>query len=130
MDGSTLGRPFNYLPTEAEVAEQLIKTKEERAAAVEAAAAEAKRIAEDKTEEIAEARNQARRLKIIEEYEEERRKLEALPLREYLMRYMVPSLTEGLIEVCKVLPEDPVDYLAAYLEDHATTASHVGRVER
>merc|ERR1719356_1665972 len=109
----------------------MLQTKEERAeAAAGAAAAEAKRIAEDKTEEIEEARNQARRLKIIADYEAERKNLEALPLREYLMRYMVPSLTEGLIEVCKVLPEDPVDYLATYLEEHATSTSHVGNVER
>lgn len=31
------------------------------------------------------------------------------------MDNVVPILTEGLIEVCKELPEDPVDYLAEYL---------------
>lgn len=59
------------------------------------------------------------RLRIIGAHEAERRQLEALSLREYLMRYMVPNLTEGLIEMCTVMPENPVDYLANYLEEHA-----------
>ena len=29
-----------------------------------------------------------------------------------MMKYIIPELTEGLIEVCKVVPIDPVDYLA------------------
>ena len=33
----------------------------------------------------------------------------------YLMKNVIPSLTEGLLETCKVMPEDPVDYLAEYL---------------
>ena len=39
----------------------------------------------------------------------------SLPLRRYLMKNVIPSLTEGLLETCKVMPEDPVDYLAEYL---------------
>lgn len=35
----------------------------------------------------------------------------SIPLRNYLMRHVMPTLTEGLIEVCKIRPEDPVDYL-------------------
>lgn len=31
------------------------------------------------------------------------------------MDNVVPILTEGLIEVCKITPEDPVDHLAEYL---------------
>ena len=39
----------------------------------------------------------------------------SIPLRNYLMQNVIPTLTEGLIEVCKLKPEDPVDYLAEYL---------------
>ena len=39
----------------------------------------------------------------------------SIPLRNYLMQNVIPTLTEGLIEVCKLKPEDPVDYLADYL---------------
>ena len=49
---------------------------------------------------------------------------QSLPLRNYLMKYVMPSVTSGLIELCKVRPEvchhlfneqDPIDYLAEYL---------------
>lgn len=35
--------------------------------------------------------------------------------RTYIRDRMIPILTEGLIEVCKKIPEDPVDFLAEYL---------------
>ena len=46
---------------------------------------------------------------------EEKEMLEArsLPLRNYLMQHVMPTLTEGLIEACKVKPEDPIDYLVS-----------------
>ena len=31
------------------------------------------------------------------------------------MDNVVPYLTEGLIDLCKTIPEDPVDYLANFL---------------
>jgi hypothetical protein len=37
------------------------------------------------------------------------------PLRAYLMSEVIPTLTEGLIEVTKVRPEDPVDFLAEWI---------------
>ncbi|KAJ8957670.1 hypothetical protein NQ318_017562 [Aromia moschata] len=37
------------------------------------------------------------------------------PLRFYLMKNVFPTLTQGLIEVARVKPDDPVDYLAEYL---------------
>ena len=46
-------------------------------------------------------------------HQEEKATLEvqSLPLRNYLMKFVMPTLTEGLVEVCKVKPDDPVDYL-------------------
>lgn len=37
------------------------------------------------------------------------------PLRNYLMENVIPKLCEGMLEVVKVKPEDPVDYLAEWL---------------
>lgn len=37
------------------------------------------------------------------------------PLRAYLMKFVFPTLTKGLIETARVKPEDPVDFLAEYL---------------
>ena len=47
--------------------------------------------------------------------EQELLEVRSIPLRNYLMQNVIPTLTEGLIEVCKLKPEDPVDYLAEYL---------------
>ena len=49
---------------------------------------------------------------------EERELLEAqsIPLRNYLMTYVMPTLMQGLNECCKVRPEDPVDFLVRFLQ--------------
>lgn len=114
------GRPFNYLKTEEEVAAELLAQQvEEEEREEEARGMEIQRQASVKGDGPAEMARRMERMRIISQHEAERRKLESLTQREYLMRYMVPTLTEGLIELCKVLPEDPVDYLATYLEQHA-----------
>lgn len=38
-----------------------------------------------------------------------------LPLTQYLTKYVLPTLTDGLLKVAEVKPEDPVDFLAEYL---------------
>lgn len=35
----------------------------------------------------------------------------ALPLRNYLMKYVMPSLTDAILDCCKIKVEDPVDFL-------------------
>jgi len=55
------------------------------------------------------------RLERIKEQERDLLDTRSQPIRQYLMDNVVPILTEGLIDVCKKLPEDPVDYLAEYL---------------
>jgi adenylate kinase len=37
------------------------------------------------------------------------------PLRRYLIDNVIPTLTQGLMEVSKVKPKDPVDYLVQIL---------------
>merc|ERR1719263_611971 len=124
MDGSEKGRPFNYLRTEEQIAQELLQTKSENAAKAKEEEAERLRALEkDKNVELVEQRKSKVRLDIIAKHEEAQRQLQGMPLRAYLMEHMVPSLTEGLIELCKVLPDDPVDYLATYLENHASDAA-------
>lgn len=55
------------------------------------------------------------RLEQIKEQERDLLDTRSQPIRQYLMDNVVPILTDGLIEVCKNVPEDPVDYLAEYL---------------
>ena len=37
------------------------------------------------------------------------------PIRQYLLDNLVPILTDGLLDMCKRQPDDPVDSLAEYL---------------
>ena len=37
------------------------------------------------------------------------------PIRQYLMDNVVPHLTQGLIDLCKRVPTDPVECLADFL---------------
>ncbi len=39
----------------------------------------------------------------------------SMPLRNYLMETVIPALTEGMLEVVKLQPEDPIDFLAEFL---------------
>ena len=36
-------------------------------------------------------------------------------MRQFLMKVIIPVLTEGMIDVWRVGPTDPVDYLADYI---------------
>jgi adenylate kinase len=36
-------------------------------------------------------------------------------MRQFLMKAIIPVLTEGMIDVWRVGPTDPVDYLAEYI---------------
>ncbi|XP_069671703.1 adenylate kinase 7-like isoform X4 [Periplaneta americana] len=54
-------------------------------------------------------------LNALKEEEEELLAIQGMPARHYLMRYIFPTLTRGLLEVAHIRPEDPVDYLAEYL---------------
>lgn len=49
----------------------------------------------------------------LKEEQEERLCLAGLPLRHYLMKYVFPTLTQGLIEVANLRPDDPVDFLVS-----------------
>ena len=62
---------------------------------------------------------QQERLALVQQEEKEMLEVQSTPLRNYLMRYVMPTLTQGLVEVCKVRPEDPVDYLVRVYNRHA-----------
>ncbi|XP_066592376.1 adenylate kinase 7-like, partial [Prorops nasuta] len=51
----------------------------------------------------------------LKQEEEEQLCLLGEPLRQYLMKHIFPTLTQGLIQVAKLRPDDPVDFLAEYL---------------
>jgi len=109
-------KPRNFGPS----AEELAAAK--AIADAEAAEAKAKEQAEaaereEREREERERREalEARRLAELQQQERELLEVRSIPLRTYLMQHVIPTLTEGLIEVCKQRPEDPVDYLAEWL---------------
>jgi len=65
------------------------------------------------------ANEEANRRQVIAESEATLLENEALPLKQYLMSYVVPTLSEGLSQVCREQPEDPIEFLAQYLFAHA-----------
>lgn len=51
----------------------------------------------------------------IRQDEKEQLNQKSQPIRSYLIENLVPILTDGLINVCKLQPKDPVDSLASFL---------------
>lgn len=47
--------------------------------------------------------------------------IKSLPVKSYLEHSVVPVLLEGLTELSKVRPENPVEWLGEYLLDAAKT---------
>ena len=109
-------KPCNYHPTPEEKAQ---KEREDAAAEKERAAKEAsERAAKENEEATKREKAQAEEKKRLEEVKRQENELleaRSQPLRAYLMKHVIPTLTDGLIETCRVMPEDPVDYLAEYL---------------
>ena len=108
-----IGPAHNYGPTAEDQAEAdriaLAAEEQKQAEAAEAAAADA--VAEAIEREQKE-KEMAVMLAELEKEEDEILKLRSLPLRKYLMDNVIPTLTQGLIQTCKLRPDDPIDHLA------------------
>ncbi|XP_044025237.1 adenylate kinase 7-like [Siniperca chuatsi] len=111
-----VGIPKNYGLSPEEEEEEDRKKEEERKQKVAAEAAEKKRRNEAALAEMA-AQYEEWQKNLSEVKRQERELLEAhcIPLRNYLMKYVMPSLTEAMLECSKIKPEDPVDFLAEHL---------------
>merc|ERR1712217_296093 len=115
------GQFFNYLRSE----EELVREREEEVAKLEREedarrekATQDRQAAEQAMRQQASG-EEAHRRQAIAESEAALLEAEAMPLRQYLLSNVVPTLSEGLTEVCKEQPEDPIEYLAQYLFAHA-----------
>ncbi|XP_069321381.1 adenylate kinase 7 isoform X3 [Eulemur rufifrons] len=111
-----IGEPRNYGLTDEEKAEEERKAAEENLA--REAAEEAQREhneAVEMAEKLARWEEWNKRLEEVKREERELLEAQSVPLRNYLMTYVMPTLMQGLNECCKVRPEDPIDFLAEYL---------------
>ncbi|KAI4560493.1 hypothetical protein MJT46_019890, partial [Ovis ammon polii x Ovis aries] len=107
-----VGEPRNYGLTDEEKAEEELKAAEERLAreALEEAEREHKEAVET-AEKVARWEEWNKRLEEVKREERELLEAQSIPLRNYLMTYVMPTLMQGLNECCKVRPDDPVDFL-------------------
>uniref|UniRef100_A0A8C5NA03 Adenylate kinase 7-like n=1 Tax=Gouania willdenowi TaxID=441366 RepID=A0A8C5NA03_GOUWI len=95
-----IGAPKNYGRSPEEQEEEDRRKEAEMKQKPAAEAAERKRKNEAQ-ENLTEVRRQ----------EEELLKIQSLPLRNYLMKYVMPKITEAMVDCSKNKPEDPVDFL-------------------
>ncbi|KAJ3218844.1 Adenylate kinase 7 [Dinochytrium kinnereticum] len=94
-----LGPPRNYGPSAEQIAEK--KRIEEEKRAREAAAAEEERIRREKEETERQSKAISEwnaRMEDIRKQEQDVLEAQSVPLRNYLMKYVMPTLTTGLIE--------------------------------
>jgi len=118
------GRPYNFLPNIEEMVEKRRKYIEDR----DSEAMEKLKKEKEKVEQMEIERWELRdkkasgRLDLIKKELQVASKEQGIPLRKYLMNNIMPALAEALIQVCKVMPEDPVDYVAELMYAHSKTA--------
>ncbi|XP_040413706.1 adenylate kinase 7 isoform X2 [Cygnus olor] len=111
-----IGEPRNYGLTDEEKESLERKAAEERLAREAKEEAERKRReAEERAERMANWEEWNKQLEEVKRQEQELLEAQSIPLRNYLMKHVMPTLIQGLNECCKIRPDDPVDFLAEYL---------------
>ncbi|XP_056333136.1 adenylate kinase 7 [Danio aesculapii] len=111
-----VGKPRNYGPILEEVEEEKRRQVKERLKEQ----AEQRAEEEQREEEEAQHRDQrwgewSQHLVEVKRQELDLLESQSEPLRDYLMQDVMPTLTQGLIECCRLRPDDPIDFLAEYL---------------
>ncbi|XP_036405208.1 adenylate kinase 7-like [Megalops cyprinoides] len=111
-----VGKAKNYGPSAEEREEEERRNAEERMKLLAAEREEKKRKeAEEAANRAAQLEKWSKNLREVKSQEHEMLEVQSIPLRNYLMKNVMPALTEALVECCKVKPDDPVDFLAEYL---------------
>ncbi|XP_009867309.1 PREDICTED: adenylate kinase 7, partial [Apaloderma vittatum] len=111
-----IGEPRNYGLTDEEkeilerkaAEECLVKEAEEKAE-------QERKGAEERAQRMANWEEWNKNLEEVKRQEQELLEAQSTPLRNYLMRNVMPTLMQGINECCRIRPDDPVDFLAEYL---------------
>ncbi|NXX93878.1 KAD7 kinase, partial [Centropus bengalensis] len=111
-----IGEPRNYGLTDEEkealerkaAKERLVKEAQEKAE-------RERKEAEERAERKANWEEWTKRLEEVKRQEQDLLEAQSAPLRNYLMKNVIPVLLQGINECCKIRPDDPVDFLAEYL---------------
>ncbi|NXF01473.1 KAD7 kinase, partial [Smithornis capensis] len=111
-----IGEPRNYGLTDEEkeilerkaAEEHLVKEAQEKAE-------QERKEAEERAERMAKLEEWNKQLEEVKRQERELLEAQSIPLRNYLMKYVMPTLMQGINECCRIRPDDPVNFLAEYL---------------
>ncbi|NWX24215.1 KAD7 kinase, partial [Aegotheles bennettii] len=107
-----MGEPQNYGLTDEEKENLERKAAEERLVKEAEEKAEQQRIeAEERAERLANWEEWNKHREEVKRQEQELLEAQALPLRNYLMKNVMPTLMQGINECCRIRPDDPVDFL-------------------
>jgi len=111
------GRPYNYLKSVKELNEErekhLVEEERDTKTAAEQGSQKEKDVLESQKAALEKMFEQ--RLKHVDIHMKDLTECDDLNMRQFLMKYIIPVLTEGMIDVWKMGPLDPVDYLADYI---------------
>lgn len=120
------GRPFNYFSLKDEdINKNRITYVQDKQKSIEdnlqRIKEEEERIQQEK--EDAYWKKMEERIDNIKKDKEHLEQNEKVPTRKFLLVNIMPTLTKGLLEVCKINPIDPIDYLADFLFTNSTGES-------
>ena len=120
------GRPFNYFSLKDEdINKNRITYVQDKQKSIEdnlqRIKEEEDRIQQEK--EDAYWKKMEERIDSIKKDKEHLEQNEKVPTRKFLLVNIMPTLTKGLLEVCKINPIDPIDYLADFLFTNSTGES-------
>lgn len=105
-----------------EEAEQVRRVEYEKSIQIKLVQEMEKAKQEENLERILKKQKEAAIKYSLDQYKEKHREIldiQSQPIRQYLSNHVVEILADGLTDVCKNQPEDPVDALAQYLFKHS-----------
>ncbi|NWU91694.1 KAD7 kinase, partial [Upupa epops] len=111
-----IGEPRNYGLADEEKEDLERKAAEERLVReAEEKAEQERQEAEERAERMANWDEWNRHLEEVKRQEQELLEAQSIPLRNYLMKYVMPTLMQGINECCRIRPDDPVDFLVRWM---------------
>ena len=117
------GRPFNYFKLkDSDINVNRINYVENKKNDIDN---RIQREEKEKQEKIDEEENlywkkMEERIETIKKDKSQLEENQKVPTRKFLLVNIMPTLTKGLLEVCKINPIDPIDYLADFLFTNST----------
>ncbi|KAJ8356507.1 hypothetical protein SKAU_G00193010 [Synaphobranchus kaupii] len=110
-----VGKAKNYGPSAEEREEEERRNAKERMKPLAAEKEEREKEAKEAAKQATQLEEWSKNLREVKRQEQELLEARSIPLRNYLMKNVMPTVTNALIDCCKIKPDDPVDFLAECL---------------